>query len=142
MKTVLVIDDKASEIARAVEAAKALGWEVLTCDASFREEEGYSNNTEWIRMIPKVDGVVTDLMWNHDNHGEKTMGLLVVIEALSKGKPVVVCTNAREFDRGHHGEAMGFINDGYYTSSDRKAFGLVETKDWNYAMKKLSERFQ
>lgn len=142
MKTVLIIDDKTSEITKAVEAAKALGWEVLTCDASFRQEEGYCNNVDWIQMIPKVDGVVTDLMWNHDSHGEKPMGLLVVIEALCKGKPIVVCTNAGKFDRGHHGEAMGFINDGYYTSSDRKAFGLVETKDWNYAMKKLAERFQ
>ena len=141
-KTVLIIDDKASELEKAIAIAKARGWDVKTCNPSVRPES-YSNNAAWIEMIPEVDGVVTDLMWEHGSHGnrvEKPMGLLVVIEALSKGKPVVICTNAGEFHKGHHGEAMGFINDGYYTASDCKAFGLNERKDWNEAMEGLASR--
>lgn len=140
MTTVLIIDDKASEIEEAVAAAAARGWNVVTCDASYRESDGYVNNTAWIDMIPEVDGVVTDLMWTHSNHGEQPMGLLVVIEALSKGKPVVICTRSLDFDRGHHGPAMGFINDGYYTSSDYTAFGLEEGKNWDRAMERLAGR--
>lgn len=137
--TVLIIDDKASEIEKAVAIAKARGWDVKTCNPSIHPE-GYCSNNDWIEMIPSVDGVVTDLMWNHGDHGEKPQGLLVVIEALSKGKPVVICTNAGEFQKGHHGQAMGFINDGYYTSSDYKAFGLEERKDWKAAIEGLAER--
>lgn len=135
MVRVLLIDDKADELQKGREAAERKGWESVLCDVSVRGP-GHCNNVDWIEMVDDVDCVATDLMWDHGNRGEKPMGLCVVIHALSRGKPVVVCTN-----EGHHGDAIGFIYDGYYTSARRKApFGFEEGKNWDAAMQYLAKQ--
>ena len=133
---VLIIDDKPVQIERAVAAAKAKGWDVIVSNPSILREH-CDINTDWIKMVSEVDGVMTDLMWNHREHGEKPMGLLVVIEALMQGKPVVICTNSGPYSGGHHGEALSFIYDGY---RNRSAFGFEEDKDWSRAADDLAER--
>jgi len=81
-------------------------------------------------------------MWDHSDHGEKPKGLLVVAHALFKGKPVVICTNGGDFKKGHHGEAIGFIHDGYLVEVEEhdSAFGWDERKVWKESFKKLAKR--
>lgn len=67
---------------------------------------------KWMTLIPTVDLVATDLMWEvREGHGEKVNGLLAVILAKHFNVPVGICTNGDDFDRGHHGPAISFIND-------------------------------
>jgi hypothetical protein len=139
MVKVLLIDDKSDELQKAREAAERKGWESVVCDVSVRGP-GHCNNCDWIDMVEDVDCVATDLMWDHNNRGEKPMGLCVVIHALSRGKPVVICTNRQDFANGHHGEAIGFIYDGYYTSTRTDPFGWEEGKDWDRAMEYLAKQ--
>ena len=138
---VLLIDDNPAERKKAVEAAQAKGWEVVVCDSSSRY---------WINAVDNVDGVVTDLMWDYSEHGKKPMGLMVVIHALYKGKPVVICTDAVEGGpEGHHSEAISFIFDGYLNATRawcygdcKLPFGWEEGKDWTKAMEKLAKQME
>ena len=149
---VLLIDDKVDELKRAMVAARTAGWSYDFCNTSLRSENhpGQHGKTlrmggasDWIEMMDGVDGVVTDLMWNHSDHGEKPMGLLVVIHALSKGKPVVVCTNCGEYANGGHNEAVNFILAGYLNESGPDhSFDVVRDKNWKSAMECLSYRMK
>jgi len=142
---ILVIDDKMEELGNAYSAVRAMGWGMaIRCDVSL--EAGYERRQSWIKAIDDVDGVVTDLMWkDREDHGEKPMGLLVVAHALSRGKPVVICTNCGEYAKGGHDEAVNFILAGYlnYVKHEEKAaFDVEEHKDWGRAMKLLARRME
>lgn len=64
-------------------------------------------------------------------------GLLVVIDCLVAGKPVVICTSGY-----HHGPAMSWIYDRYLTGFGRReAFGWNDRKDWEDAVRQLEERY-
>ena len=133
---VLIIDDKLEERRNAYKAVRTMGWEMPElCDTSIENSE--EERQAWIKLIDEVDGVVTDLMWeDHKGHGEKPMGLLVVAHALSRGKPVVACTNCGEYANGGHNEAVNFILAGYLRSVEhgKVAFDMEEHKDWEHAM--------
>jgi len=132
---VLVIDDKSEQLALAKDAAERMGWEAIA------ENPTTEGDLRWHKLMESADGVVTDLIWCGPDCGPKPSGLLVVIHALSLGKPVVICTDGTEYPGGHHGDAIGFINDGYRTSVRSNCpFGWEERKDWNRAMKLLAER--
>lgn len=139
MKTVLIIDDKASELKRAELAARKLGFKPIPCDPKkILKDDCY---LEWMERIKKADYVVTDLMWSyHEGRDEKPMGLLVVIHAKHLGKPVAICTNCGDHAGGHHGEAIGFIHDGYITTAYHalgrtRAFVWDEYKNWERAIR-------
>ena len=136
---ILVIDDKPENLEAAKQAVEAKGWDCVTCNPTIRDERG---NIPWLSMMATSDGVITDLMWAHANHGEKPLGLMVVIHALSLGKAVVICTNARDHAKGHHGEAIGFIHDGYTSSVYPGPFGWVEDKSWTKATELLEPRLK
>jgi len=142
MKTILLIDDKPSELKRAEEAARKLGLKPILCDP-MKQMEGECYK-EWMHHIKKCDFVVTDLMWRYrDDHGEKPMGLLVVIHAKQLGKPVAICTNGDDHPQGHHGEAIGFIYDGYFNSAyqalgRKSAFDWNDGKNWDLAIRKVA----
>lgn len=142
---ILILDDKAEERSKALEAAQAKGFECVVHDPTDRE---------WPELVDGVDGVVTDLFWTHRtdraDHRDNLppSGLLVVIHALSKGKPAVICTDVEKRARdgtgdrqGHHGLAAGFIHDGYVHHWERVCpFGWVEDKDWSKAIDMLVKR--
>lgn len=121
MKKVLIIDDRSEERERAEKIAIELGLEPVVVDA---KETLHQNMTyKWMTLIPTVDFVATDLMWEvRDGHGEKVNGLLVVILAKHFNVPVGICTNGGDFDRGHHGPAISFINDNF--------IGAIELAMW------------
>lgn len=111
MKKVLIIDDRTEERERAKEVAIELGLEPIVVDA---KETVRDRTYKWMTLIPDVELVVTDLMWEvREGYGEKVNGLLVVVLARHFNVPVGICTNGDDFDHGHHGPAIGFINDSF-----------------------------
>lgn len=142
MKTILLIDDKSSELARAEQAARKLGFKPIICIPT--KDAAGECYFEWMQRIKTADYVVTDLMWRYrEDRYEKPMGLLVVIHAKHLGKPIAICTNGGDYDCGHHGDAIGFIYDGYVTSAynalDKKtAFVWNEDKDWDQAIRDVT----
>ena len=111
---ILVIDDKNKELERAVTAVEKHGHIAIPVHAV-----GENLNSLIEDKIDEADCVITDLMFNptgnniNSNAYDKNpppAGLLVVIFALAKGKPAVICTNAQEVG-GHHAEAISWIFD-------------------------------
>lgn len=138
---ILVIDDKDQQLDLAKAAAEAMGWQVVATNPTTHETGKNYAVSHWIKLMEDVDGVVTDLMWPHADRDEQPSGLLAVIHAQFLGKPVVICTNSKDYPGGHHGKAIGFINDGYRTSIQSDCpFGWEEDKNWNRAMALLAER--
>lgn len=132
---ILVIDDRKEELENGKKAVEENGWECITCNPT---------SEKWMPLINEVDGIVTDMFWNYSNHGEKPSGLLVVIQAISLGKPIVVCTKAGDYYEGHHGKELAFINDGYISTTGRVLgpFGWNDEKDWRRAVNILSHQFK
>ncbi len=86
-------------------------------------------------------GVITDLFFPLTRMASKTpSGLLVVAHAVGNRIPVVICTDCEGDPDGHHGEAIGFIFDGYVRRVGAPVFGLEEYKDWGNAVHLLEER--
>lgn len=171
---IFVIDDQAVNIEAAKEAIKAAGHEVGDtntedgfADSAVRLANKLANGTDRqvcdnvasslfdeirravTRAKEQKGGVITDLMFHNTGRQDPTIppaGLLVVIEAITAGVPVVVCTNAAEVG-GHHAEAISWIFDGYVWMFRRSLyedtlcpFGWVEDKNWSEAIKLLVER--
>lgn len=145
MKKILIIDDSETQRSNAERIAREMGLEPVVCDPLTRGED---RGLDWMRNVPEVDYVVTDLMWKYrtdeDYYDQKPMGLMAVIHSLHFGKPVVICTYANDHDRGHHGKAIGFIYDGYlqptcYFSefNEFAPFGWEEHKDWRSAIEQV-----
>jgi hypothetical protein len=136
---VLVIEDKPAELEKAIAAVESRGWECVAYNPTTGR-----HYADWMKLVDGCDGVITDMFWNHSNHGEKPCGLLVVVHSQFLGKPVVVCTNAGEYDkeRGHHGAELGFIHDGLVMplklNFSRPPFGWEEEKDWSKAVRLLA----
>jgi hypothetical protein len=162
---ILIVEDTPAELEKACAAAVKLGLEVLCCDPT-------DEQATWMELMEGVDGVVTDLFWahgkptyrmgrnvfdNHTYHPSRPSGLLVVIHAVSKGLPVVVCSDigdSSRYEHGHHGPEAGFIYDGYHGKTDLRSevsrrsgrppesfpgtFGLEDSKDWEWALQCLS----
>lgn len=172
---IFVIDDQAANIEDAKAAIEAAGHELgdtTTDNRTFQDNAvRLANNLaageshqycdrdanrlfdEIRRAVARAKeqkgGVITDLMFHNTGWPDRAMppaGLLVVIEAIAAGVPVVVCTNANEFG-GHHAEAISWIFDGYVSMFWRIPhegapcpFGWVEDKNWSEAIKLLVER--
>jgi hypothetical protein len=141
---VLLIDDNDQQLVLAKAAAEKMGWEAVVENPKTNSPGLNYAELRWSNLMKDVDGVVTDLMWEHRGHGLKPNGILVVVHALWLGKPVVICTNSGDFPKGHHGEAISFIHDGYLTSvehiCDDSPFGWEEDKRWELAMHQLAKR--
>ncbi|MFA5776945.1 MAG: hypothetical protein WC906_00695 [Parcubacteria group bacterium] len=131
--TILIIDDREEEREKACSEVKRRGWKPIACDPF--------HNYEWIKLIEQADGIMTDMFWEHSNHGQKPMGLLVVIHALFRSKPIVVCTDAGKHANGHHSKEISFIHDGYVREIHYKQgpFGWNEVKNWSEAAQILEE---
>ena len=93
-------------------------------------------------------GIITDMMFHLSRPLKKDdpippSGLLVVIQALAAGVPVVVCTDASEVG-GHHAQALHWIFDGYVGLAvglgKNLPFGWVEDKNWENAVELLEKR--
>lgn len=160
----LVIDDKDTELERAKDMAAAKGIEIITFNpnhksdylevASWPEEwwdvylatGGSCYPPEWYDAVRhlKVDGVVTDLMWelsgmSFEEREPKPYtlpatpyGLLVHIEAATVGKPVVICTD----EQGHAGQSgVGWVLD--YAMMPGP-LNVEREKDWGKAFDALA----
>lgn len=146
---IMVIDDNPEELEKAEAAVKEAGHECIS------ELAGFSPLPKWIECVKEVDGVITDLNFDpavreYCPEMIKPAGLLVVIHAIANGKPVVICTNAREEKGGHHSDALSWIFDGYVAATPGMSlhypkgidipFDWEENKDWEFAVKMLEKR--
>ena len=144
---IFVIENNHRELSCAVQAIEKAGHEAVKCQ-SHDEWFLFEDRKPFPVEIPAgVDGVITDLMFHispyRKTRPETPSGLLVVIEAISKKIPVVICTSGFEGDGdNHHSEAMSWIFDGFIMArrnDDCLPFGWEENKDWEVAVKLLEQ---
>lgn len=158
-----VFDDKTAEIAKAKEAIVTAGHEIGCLPEHTGTAPKLASSTDNLRQIhssglfleivlavkkmaKEGGGIITDLMFQNGPYPSQAIppaGLLIVIQALSAGVPVVVCTDAKEVG-GHHAEAISWIFDGYISnfrwfSAAECPFGWIEDKDWGRAVAMLAE---
>lgn len=158
---IVLIEDNPAELERAeyacakiAQANPRLGisW-VAFCTQEIGLEEIFSRLDD----VRDVDGVVTDLHFNPrvgwrpaDEEGIKTVrcltenpppaGLVVVLWCVTRGIPVVICTDA-----GHHGPQGTWIND-VWSGEGGKPFGYCDSADgdgrksWARAVQELGGR--
>jgi len=141
---IFIVENNHREISYARLAIEKFGHEIVECE----------NHSEWfieedrkpfsINIPDGVDGVITDLMFHlspyYKEKTETPSGLLVVIEALSKSLPVVICTSGA--GGGHHSESMSWIFDGFIRArrdDNHPPFGWEEEKNWFNAVKLLEQ---
>lgn len=152
-------DDCAEQIEKSYEAIRAAGHEVAIVKGKKRVAEELAKNDDRqdylqedlfqevrvavAEMVKEGGGIITDLMFHNIPHDENSVvppaGLLVVIECMAHGVPVMVCT-----DEDHHGKAVSWIYDGYikmyrWLSDSAPPFGWVDNKDWDRAVALLAE---
>ncbi|MEA3323232.1 MAG: hypothetical protein U9Q12_03335 [Patescibacteria group bacterium] len=155
---VYVIDDKAEELENARIAIEAAGHEcangelsaIQMFNAGIGKEHGNRGQLAQVELLTAVErmrdcggGIITDMMFNliPQNGDVPPSGILVVLHALSRGVPLVVCTDAEEVG-GHHAKALSWIHDAYIMPARRCGvlpFGWIETKNWKNAVKKLED---
>jgi len=156
---IYAIDDKREEAEKAWAAIELRGHRTVSADNGFNfncvllyAEYGNCSKSakgeiiDAIKHLKEVGGgIITDMMFPlapcHANNPCPPSGLLVVIQALVAGVPVVVCTDASEVG-GHHSEALSWIFDGYIGDAVQRGdlpFGWVENKDWDAAVKLLEQ---
>lgn len=158
---ILIVEDNMDEQQRATEAVEAAGHTVMWMTQDLRygsqhlhrpqydDREAYADYQRQMLAMEACDGVITDLHFlpvqdefvydEQKKYGEQLppCGLLVVIDALSHGKPVVICTRG-----DHHGPGMAYIHDRYLMGLTRTgAFGWEDRKDWAGAVKQLEKRY-
>jgi hypothetical protein len=136
---IAIVDDKMEEIEKGSKAVRDAGHEpvlghvVVPLRRVIRElnEQG-------------VEGYITDLMFDSlagdDDTGDgiiRPAGLLVVIHALLKELPVVICSDMMSTG-GHHSQEYSWIYDGYLGCPvGVKKPILIEDKNWNHAVTAL-----
>lgn len=141
---ILIVEDSAKEMARAVEVATSLGIEVVkSIDA--KGANAY---------FGEVDGVITDIymplnadqdrhnQWNHD---QCPCGLLVAFRAQKANIPFILCTGGY-----HHGSKFEWINQlrgvvGWEESMVDGSNDYHEenaTKPWDRAFAKIKEMIE
>lgn len=165
---ILLVEDKAEEQEKALSAVLAAGHTLDDFQGErFEALKGMSNGVynpklfeRWNRVYryalngtfgmrppqeeDKVEGIITDLHFHaapNPKGSPPAAGLLVVLDAIRAGIPVVVCTNSEEVG-GHHAEALSWIFDGYVSTFKKwweggAPFGWVEDKDWAKAVSLL-----
>ncbi|TSC65678.1 MAG: hypothetical protein CEO22_390 [Candidatus Berkelbacteria bacterium Gr01-1014_85] len=140
---ILIVDDKLEERKKARVIVEAAGYLTHTCD--FPVDDSDADWQNFLFYLSVSDGVLTDLV----NLRGKPQGLLIALEAVSQGKPVVICTNTKE-QGGHHGEAIGWIYDGYFARVKTRV-GWIEVipddqgvweKNWVGAIELLKQRIK
>ncbi|KKP68863.1 MAG: hypothetical protein UR66_C0003G0128 [Candidatus Moranbacteria bacterium GW2011_GWE1_35_17] len=123
MKTILCIEDKPTEMEKAKKAVEAAGYRAETLLMPCSKEIG--GGIEIIKAaIERSAGVLTDLhfipfgakMAVEYKEGDLPAGLMIVIHALGKGVPVVICS---DMDTGgdenyHHGKKYSWLSDWYF----------------------------
>lgn len=158
---ILIVEDSVEEQQRAQEAVEEAGHEAVHVTSDLRygssipwepiySSPDYKEYKRQMLGMEECDGVLTDLHFlpvqDQNTERENEMygdnlppcGLLVVIDALTHGKPVVVCTSGN-----HHGATMSFIFDRYLQNLGRtEAFGWNDGKNWGEAVRQLEERYQ
>jgi hypothetical protein len=160
-------DDKAEQVELSHAAIRVAGHEVAELDCETRVTEEFAvakiGDQQYLmedlfreirvavaEMAKEGGGIITDLMFHNTYHGEGALlppaGLLVAMECVRHGVPVVVCT-----DEYHHGDAVSWIFDGFVRQfkdwrtddhcregGDPPPFGWVEDKDWDKAVALLA----
>lgn len=157
---ILVVEDTVEEQEKARQAIEAAGHTCTIVSSLRYDEETGLVDAVTDEAMQNADAVITDLHFFPDSYVMRSRkgaddermkyglffdpekgqlppcGLLVVIDALVAGKPVVICTAG-----DHHGPAMSWIYDRYLRLLHRtQAFGWNDRKDWIEAVKQLEER--
>jgi len=164
---IYVIDDKREEHKRAEFAIVQNGHELGTIMSEIQDgvidlaessslKEAHRNECDAYYEVEKKiytakaegGGIITDMMFHMaapltENDPIPPCGLLVIIQAMTIGVPVVVCTNANEVG-DHHSQQMHWFYDGFISPAQRRnskllSFGWVEDKNWDTAVKLLEQ---
>ena len=148
---ILIIDDTTVQAEAGVVAAQVAGHTLESLPHHLVQGD-YFRRDILEDVAEGRGGIITDLMFDPCNekrgeeYGEGEIppagGLLVVIQAILRGIPVVICTDAYG---NHHGKEVGWIFDGlglYPGSPLTENIGWVDTKDWCLAVKKLEELYE
>ncbi|HBI17319.1 MAG TPA: hypothetical protein DDY52_04215 [Candidatus Moranbacteria bacterium] len=159
MKTILCIEDKPGEMEKAKKAIETAGYRAETLLMPCSKKIG--GGIEIVKAaIEKADEVLTDLhfipfgtkMAVDYEEGDLPAGLVIIIHALGKGVPAVVCS---DMDTGgnenyHHGKRYSWLFDWYFFEKCAPSkkypdydYGplmptyLIGEKDWDRAIEVL-----
>jgi hypothetical protein len=141
----LVIDDTLAELQKGVAVGERNGcmtYGISPVDPTQNIPERLKDHPfqNWQVALKFVDAVVTDLMWSTQPNG-----IMVVLEAVRLGKPVVICTNGRDEEGGHNDEIAFVLNYfnafGVFNPGCTEPFGLVVEKNWDKAVEEVLKRF-
>ena len=159
---IYIVEDKTVEIEKAKEAIKKSGHDIgRTLFNNFINKFNALENIHdpnWANCATsgmfsiitnakkEGGGIITDMMFHLTtklpDEPVPPSGILVVLQAISAGVPVVVCTDTSEVG-GHHAKALHWIFDGYIVPARMNGieipFGWVENKDWDAAVKLLEQ---
>lgn len=111
-RRILIIEDTPSQRDAAKAIIEEAGYEAIVMDRV--------TGQQLAKLLGEVDGVITDLHFNpfakgcHHagyNQNPPPAGLMVVLAAMYRQVPVVVCTDCQ--GEGHHGYAVGWLWDGF-----------------------------
>lgn len=142
---ILIVEDNAAELARAVKIATEMGFEVVTAmDASIASrmvcDDHWDSKTGEYTYTPLVDGVVTDIFMpyfeskDERHNSDSPCGVMVAMAAKACGLPCIFCTGGY-----HHGSKFQWIQTmGRYTEIGMVDSGLDEEmdapKNWKKAL--------
>lgn len=160
MLSILVIDDKPEERQKgedAVRNAAAEAHRLVSVQGNDLAHDGFVDLGLAMEDIRSglVDGVITDLYFLAEFAGQHPLrdfiketysketpptGLLIVLEAIAKGIPVVVCTDSGT--EGHTAKELMWIVDLYWRQGGSKLFRMNWCKDWEAAAKELLEKLK
>lgn len=159
MRKILCIEDNPNEMEKAKKAIEAAGYEAELLLIPCSKEIG--GGIEVIKAaIERADGVLTDLYFNPfgfetaAGYEECTppAGFAIVIHALGKGVPIVICSNMDDSDKEnyHHGKNYSWLYDWYFFKKCAPSkkypdydYGplmptyLIREKNWDDAMDTL-----
>jgi len=112
---ILIVEDNATELARAVKIAIEMGIEVVTATDAHTGSR-LATQTNWnggeATFTPLVDGVITDIfmpLYTGDEdhgHSDNPCGIMVQAAAQAGGIPCIFCTGGY-----HHGPKFQWIQN-------------------------------
>ena len=131
-KIILIVEDLIEEqkIAKSVAVENGFGVVMTaTLEDAFRL---------WKNLGDKIVGIVTDLHFPEKENGTDAAnpnGLAVIIEAITKNVPVVVCSNINH----HYAEYLKVVISGLEKLSGKRIPFTMDRKDWSIAITELKK---
>ncbi len=153
MKKIVIFEDSKEEQQKAIKVAHNMGLEPIvesTVKQLFisigneKEIQNIQDRNHIVLDPSKVVGVVTDLYMPYSPYEEddeslkvadQPVGLAVYWKAISRGVHAIICTD----DSGHGGKAEWIKSVTNEVFSPLGLHPFIMNKDWNYAMRAVSD---